>query len=181
MRRLFAAAVAVAVLSVPGSAEAHLVTRPKAATLDARAASQQRNLAHARYVCRRGGGQHRRWSCRARRWLARELGETRRSLRPPAPVIGWPWIAVADCETGDSDGRPPYSADWRYNGSSGFDGGLQFLPSTWLAAASNLGLAGRYPYAYLAPPAVQVIVARAWLARTSWLQWPACSAKIGLR
>jgi Transglycosylase-like domain len=79
----------------------------------------------------------------------------------------WPWLALAECESG---GR------WAYNGPSGFDGGLQFLPSTWVAAG---GRARGYPYAWQAPPWVQVDVARSWLAKTSWDQWPVCSRVIG--
>lgn len=90
------------------------------------------------------------------------------------------WVKVADCETGDGDGRPPYRADWGYNGRSGFDGGLQFLPSTWRMAAGST-LLRRYPYAYMAPAHVQIAVADAWLHRTSWGQWPACARKLGLR
>lgn len=85
-------------------------------------------------------------------------------------VPAWPWGALASCESG---GR------WAYNGSSGFDGGLQFLPSTWNMAKGYAG-AGGYAYAWQAPPSVQVAVARAWLARTSWAQWPACARKLGL-
>ena len=112
------------------------------------------------------------WQQRAR---SCELAERRDRQIP------WPWVAVADCETGDGDGRPPYRATWDYNGSSGFDGGLQFLPSTWVAARRLVPGASRYAYAYEAPARVQVAVAARWLLETSWLQWPACSAKIGLR
>lgn len=94
------------------------------------------------------------------------------------------WIKIADCETGDGDGRAPYRATWNYNGRSGFDGGLQFLPSTWRMATKLYGgrtLLKRYPYAYLAPASVQIAVAERWLHATSWRQWPACSRKLGLR
>jgi len=94
------------------------------------------------------------------------------------------WTRVADCETGDGDGRPPYRAVWSYNGRSGFDGGLQFHPDTWRRAKalrSVRGVAYRYSFAYLAPAWVQIRVADAWLAVTSWKQWPACSRKLGLR
>ena len=84
--------------------------------------------------------------------------------------IPWPWNALAECESG---------GNWAYNGPSGFDGGLQFLPSTWNTARRLVGV--DYAYAYQAPAVVQVRVAQAWLAVTSWAQWPACSAKLGLR
>lgn len=48
--------------------------------LDARAVWQSGRLAHARYVCRRGAGATRRFACRSRVWLERELGETARAL-----------------------------------------------------------------------------------------------------
>ena len=92
------------------------------------------------------------------------------------------WIRLADCESGDGDGRPPYRADWKHNGY--FDGGLQFLPSTWDAARRKrevYRLAWRYAYAYQAPAWVQIAVARNWLRYTSWLQWPVCSRRIGVR
>jgi hypothetical protein len=78
------------------------------------------------------------------------------------------WYALAQCESG---------GDWSYNGSSGFDGGLQFLPSTWVAAG---GPSYGYAYAWQAPASVQIAVAQSWLAKTSWAQWPACAAKLGL-
>lgn len=106
-------------------------------------------------------------------------------LSAPAPAHGVSvWLKLADCETGDGDGRPPYRAVWDYNGRSGFDGGLQFLPSTW-SMAKQLpevrGFARRHAFAYQAPAWAQILVAQAWLKRTSWAQWPACARKLGLR
>jgi hypothetical protein len=83
--------------------------------------------------------------------------------------ITWPWDALAECESGSR---------WGYNGPSGFDGGLQFHPGTWTTARGLVGV--RYAYAWQAPAWVQVRVAKAWLARTSWHQWPACARKLGL-
>lgn len=77
------------------------------------------------------------------------------------------WDAVAQCESG---GR------WDLNVGK-FDGGLQFLPSTWVAAG---GLAYA-PYAYQATRTEQIDVADHWLARTSWRQWPFCSRRLHLR
>lgn len=94
------------------------------------------------------------------------------------------WIRMADCESGDGDGRWPYRATWDYNGRSGFDGGLQFLPSTWRMAKrlpEVRGFAYRYGYAYHAPAWVQIRVADNWRRYTSWAQWPACSRRLGLR
>lgn len=84
-------------------------------------------------------------------------------------IPAWPWLALASCESG---------RDWDYNGGSGFDGGFQFLPSTWTAARQGIT---HYQYAWQAPAYVQYLVARDWLRRTSWAQWPACSRAIGAR
>jgi hypothetical protein len=84
----------------------------------------------------------------------------------------WPWRALASCESG---------RQWAYNGPSGFDGALQFLPSTWNAAKAAVPYARRYAYAWQAPPYWQYRVAKSWLTRTSWSQWPACASKLGLR
>lgn len=86
----------------------------------------------------------------------------------PAAPSGSVWDRLAACESG---------GDWSYNGGSGFDGGLQFLPSTWRMAGGT-----RYaPYAYQATREQQIAIAKAWLAETSWAQWPACSRRLGLR
>lgn len=79
------------------------------------------------------------------------------------------WDAVAECE---SSGR------WDYNGSSGYDGGLQFHPTTW---ADNK-FPGYPDYAYQATREQQIAVAEKVLAESTWAQqWPACSLKLGLR
>ena len=92
------------------------------------------------------------------------------------------WIRMADCESGDGDGQAPYTASWAHNGY--FDGGLQFLPSTWNTAKRLREVrwfAARYGYAYQAPAWVQIRVADNWRRHTSWAQWPDCSRKLGLR
>ena len=89
----------------------------------------------------------------------------------PSRCISWPWDALAECESGSR---------WTYNGPSGFDGGLQFHPATWTMAAANVRGASRYAYAWQAPAIVQVTVAKDWLARTSWHQWPTCARRLGL-
>lgn len=66
-------------------AHGHLVAKPKNDSLQAREKSQRLNLSHARYVCKLGARAHKRWSCKAVVWLARELEETREALRPPTP------------------------------------------------------------------------------------------------
>jgi hypothetical protein len=89
----------------------------------------------------------------------------------------WPWNALADCESGDGTGTPPYRVTWRYDGYH--DGGYQFLPSTWRAAI-RLVPGWQPSYAYRASPQVQTRVAKRWLRATSWEQWPTCARRIGL-
>lgn len=60
------------------------------------------------------------------------------------------WDAIARCETG---------GNWRMSGSS-FEGGVGFAVTTWRWWASELGLVGRYPHAYMAPRLVQMQVAQ---------------------
>lgn len=75
------------------------------------------------------------------------------------------WWTVGTCETGhigeSGDGAPRF--DWgRYHRQlegSAYEGFVGFAASTWRLWAGHLGLLGRYPHAYLAPPAVQALVA----------------------
>ena len=96
-------------------------------------------------------------------------------LNPPAPKKKRPatpryradWDAIAKCESG---GR------WHYNGPSGFDGGLQFLPSTWRSVmkASGYGFAR---YAYQATRRQQIAAAEYLIGpmgANPWRQWPYC-------
>lgn len=77
------------------------------------------------------------------------------------------WDALSECESG---------GNWSSNVGL-YDGGLQFHPDTWRRAGGT-----RYaPYAWQATREQQIAVAESWLARTSWAQWPACSARLGLR
>lgn len=75
------------------------------------------------------------------------------------------WDKLALCESG---GR------WDYNGSSGFDGGIQFSPATWNAMATG------YAFAWQAPREVQIAAGQRLQARSGWGQWPACARKLGL-
>lgn len=98
----------------------------------------------------------------------------------PSPVSVW--TRMADCESGDGDGLPPYRASWHFDGYH--DGGLQFLPSTWNMAKrlrEVRAFAARYAYAHHAPAWVQIAVADNWRRHTSWAQWPTCSRRLGLR
>ena len=78
------------------------------------------------------------------------------------------WDDVAWCESGQT---------WDYNGSSGFDGGLQMLPSVWRAYGG-----GEFAdYAWQASRTDQIVVAERILADVGWRAWPACSRRLGLR
>lgn len=121
-----------------------------------------------------GGWAYKRWVLRSwrvdRRFYCAALAAARRT-----PDV---WLRLADCETGgDRYGRPPYHPDWSYNGRSGFDGALQFAPSTWTANRP----AGYPAFAWQASPAQQVVVAGRVLAEAGWGAWPACSRSVGLR
>lgn len=77
------------------------------------------------------------------------------------------WDKVAKCES---------SGNWSYNGSSGFDGGLQFLDSTWDAYKPN----GYPASANQATKAQQIVVAEKVLASQGASAWPKCSVVAGL-
>lgn len=86
----------------------------------------------------------------------------------PSAPSGSVWDRLAACESG---------GNWHTNTGNGYSGGLQFTASTWRAAGGT-----KYaPSAHQASREQQIAVAQAWLARTSWSQWPACSRKLGLR
>lgn len=103
------AAVIILALAMAVRGEAHLAYKTKVAhpSREQIHALQSRNLHHARYVCRHGGGHHRRWSCRAAEgWLLREWKETQ-------PETVW-WISkqIAVAEklgaAGDQAGTDPW-------------------------------------------------------------------------
>ncbi len=97
-----------------------------------------------------------------------------RHHRAPARAISTSsvWDRLGSCESGY--GGP---ANWSLNTGNGFEGGLQFLNSTWIA---NGG--GRYAaHAYDATREQQIEIAERVLAKSGWGQWPDCSAKLGLR
>jgi resuscitation-promoting factor RpfA len=81
----------------------------------------------------------------------------------PAPATGT-WDALAQCESG---------GNWGINTGNGYQGGLQFSPSTW-AAFGGQGSAAN------ASKGEQIAVAERVLAGQGWGAWPACSAKLGL-
>ncbi len=95
-----------------------------------------------------------------------EKGSTK---RPPKRMAddGSVWYDLAQCESG---GR------WDYNGSSGFDGGLQFHPGTWRSYKPS----GYPEYAYQASPSQQIVVGQAVQRSQGWNAWPSCARKLGL-
>lgn len=107
---------------------------------------------------------------RARQEQARQAEQARQQApTPSAPSQGSSvWDRLAQCES---------NGNWHINTGNGYSGGLQFHPNTWRQAGGQ-----RYaPEAHMATREQQIAVAESWLARTSWSQWPACSAKLGLR
>ncbi len=91
-----------------------------------------------------------------------------RSAAAPAVSGGSVWDSLAQCESG---------GNWSINTGNGYYGGLQFVPSTWLAYGGG---------AYAALPSQasreqQIAVAERLRASSGFGSWPACSAKLGLR
>lgn len=76
------------------------------------------------------------------------------------------WDKVAQCESG---GR------WDINTGNGFQGGLQFTPSTWRAFGGTVYAAA----ASQASRTEQIAVAEKVLAAQGWGAWPVCSKKAG--
>lgn len=101
-----------------------------------------------------------------------------RVARPAAPAA--PAVAAVAVVAGSSrwDCIAKYESGGNWASTDGmYEGGLQFLPSTWAAAGGT-----RYaPHAYQASKAQQVAVAESWLAKTSWNQWPQTSRRCGYR
>jgi hypothetical protein len=111
--------------------------------------------------------------------------------------IEWPWISIADCESGDGPkaAGPPYHPDWDYHGST-YDGGLNFAYGTWddaweflrasldrtVGKAKRIARIGKASLdAWRHRARTQVDVAKDWLKRTDWGQWPVCSRVVGVR
>ena len=89
---------------------------------------------------------------------------------PPAPEVasGSVWDALAQCES---------SGNWAMNSGNGFYGGVQFMHQTWV----NMGGRDYAEYPHEATREQQIEVSERLLAAYGWGQWPACSAKLGLR
>jgi hypothetical protein len=87
-------------------------------------------------------------------------------LAHPAGAAGKDWDALAQCESG---------GNWEANTGNGFEGGLQFTPSTWAAY-------GGTQYAHNAADATreqQIAVAQRVLNAQGPGAWPVCSKKTG--
>ncbi len=77
------------------------------------------------------------------------------------------WDRLAQCEAG---------GNWAINTGNGYQGGLQFSPSTWNAHGGG-------QYAATANQATreqQIVVAERVLANQGWGAWPSCSSSLGL-
>ncbi|MFC7448109.1 transglycosylase family protein [Rhodococcus daqingensis] len=77
------------------------------------------------------------------------------------------WDRLAQCEAG---------GNWAINTGNGYQGGLQFSPSTWNAHGGG-------EYAATANQATreqQIAVAEKVLASQGWGAWPSCSSSLGL-
>lgn len=77
------------------------------------------------------------------------------------------WDRLAQCEAG---------GNWSINTGNGFQGGLQFSPSTWTSHGGG-------QYAATANQATreqQIAVAEKVLASQGWGAWPSCSSSLGL-
>ena len=83
----------------------------------------------------------------------------------PAVADGSVWDQLARCESG---------GNWAINTGNGYYGGLQFSLATW----RGVGGSG-YPNENSREE--QIVRAEILLARSGWGQWPACTAKLGLR
>jgi hypothetical protein len=100
---------------------------------------------------------------------ARPVAPPRTAPAPRSTGGGSVWDALAQCESG---------GNWAINTGNGYEGGLQFAHSTWVAYG-GLEFA---PRADLATREQQIIVAeRTRDAAGGYGPWPACSAKLGLR
>jgi LysM repeat protein len=84
---------------------------------------------------------------------------------PANAVSGSVWDRLAQCESG---------GNWAINTGNGFYGGLQFTLATW----RGVGGSG---YPHQASRAEQIKRGQILQARSGWGQWPACTAKMGLR
>ena len=83
----------------------------------------------------------------------------------PSVSSGSVWDKLAQCESG---------GNWHINTGNGYYGGIQFSLSTWRAYGGS-GLPSNHSREE------QIAIAKKVQAAAGWGQWPACSARIGLR
>lgn len=86
----------------------------------------------------------------------------------PAVSDGSVWDSLAQCESG---------GNWSINTGNGYQGGLQFSPSTWAAYGGG-------EYAASADQASreqQIAVAEKVQAAQGWGAWPSCTSQLGIR
>ena len=84
----------------------------------------------------------------------------------PAAQKDATWDRIAQCES---------TGDWHARTGNGYQGGLQFTPSTWKAYGGQ-----KYaPSADKATREQQIAVARKIQADQGWKAWPNCSGKAG--
>ncbi|MBA1834958.1 resuscitation-promoting factor [Corynebacterium wankanglinii] len=86
----------------------------------------------------------------------------------PAVAGGSVWDSIAQCESG---------GNWAINTGNGYQGGLQFSPSTW----AGHGGTAYAPTADQATREQQIAVAERVQASQGWGAWPACTARLGIR
>lgn len=84
---------------------------------------------------------------------------------PASTVDGSVWDRLAACESG---------GNWAINTGNGYYGGVQFSAATWRSVGGS-GLPHQNS------KEEQINRAQILQARSGWGQWPACSAKLGLR
>lgn len=89
------------------------------------------------------------------------------------------WDAIADCESGDRTSKGHVirgTANWSSTVGR-YEGGVQFLHSTWVTAGGRIYA----EHAYQATRTEQIDIAQNWLEHTNWKQWPQCSRIMGYR
>lgn len=83
---------------------------------------------------------------------------------PTRSASGVNWDAVASCESGNN---------WAINTGNGYEGGVQFLNSTW----NSVKPAGAPAHAYQASKEQQIEAAETLLHRSGIGQWPVCGKR----